>query len=976
MKTKPLILLFLLLFSGIKAQNSYYFKNYGMPDGLPSNQVYQVKQDSEKNLWFATDRGVCLYDGHQLKVFDRKDGLPDEVVFGIFPRSNGQVWFYTYHKGLCYYEDGVIKIPSINQVFMQKWASINSPVITNLFIDKEETLWISTRSEHCFKIDRQGQVRDLNAANDNLFIQQLNSPRMEASAYSCRTSNNSTKPVQLTIRKFKGPTLEVGLTEHLRSNLSTETARFFWLNEQTLLLAYGSKLLVVEEDSILKSVELGSEHKIHFALYSDHAHNFWVGTEGGVFRFTNSDFNRQPEQFLAGNSISSIWQDHEGGYWFSSLNNGVFYIPHFKMHTYADGVFSYQKPMRIKADNQGIYVSTYNRGLFYLPEGDFTKTFKVKGQHSFVNRLIIRNQQLTAKDSGSVVCYFKNGKIKKRKPLSDQTYLVHNDSHSPFYWYKNSTIGKLCWYGPEGDSPVKCVNSQNKGRPYSASISHDLSQIWLGTASGLWVFRGDQWICLGDSFPEFRSAISDLDLISDSILLVTSRGYGVLKYFYRENRLEALELPNLYCHESILDYCGTLWIASFSGLTRVTDVEYNNPKYFHFSTQNGLLSNEVYEVTEFRDHIWVATGKGLCHWPLDWIPKEGKPSVQIDRTQINGQNVALTSKDKLATYQNNLQFHLSSVSFQNPVSYQYRLLGLHSNWLTNTSPEVSYSDLKPGDYTLQVKSSDSEGVQGNLAFSINFPLWQRWWFIVSVILVLLSATVIIMRLRYRIIRKENKLFGLFLKAEQKALRSQVNPHFLFNSFNSILELLVQKKYGDAQNYLRKFARLMRSVLEFSRKEEISLVTEIEFLKQYIEIEKKRFDISFQYNFEIEDGLNAAEVKIPTLLLQPYVENALKHGIPSRTDHKAKLIVKFSRSGNLLIIQIIDNGKGVQPKNNTRGHLSYGMKINGERMELFGDANNVKVSVSAGNTENPDYHGTIVHLQLPLKQENSYETATA
>lgn len=970
MKAIYSIISILIISFNLKAGDHYVFKNYSIPDGLPSTQVYQTIQDENNYLWLATDRGVCLYDGYTFKTFTRKHGLPDEVVFGFYLDENLRLWLYTYQGGICYYENGRFYEPDFNnELIRQLERSHGSPIITGIFRENGNT-WISTESDHYLKINAKGKIEKI--SYEGIEVCEVYGKKDSALVYSGQIV---LRPDVIQWVNKQNITARINLAPALSNATRRGRAKVFWIDASTLLVCYDAIVLKVNREGIIQQIELGADHTVLYAQLIDRSGNLWIGCRKGVYCFSNADLNSVPKHYLKNQPISSIWQDHEGGYWFSSLDDGVFYIPHFNIQSFEISDPDKGKPLSIISNKYGVYVSTSSWDILVFPKGDFGRPHTVSRVHSDGQRLQKYGEWVVTKVGSEYQSYFRDSIPEKTLHGNDVLLFHDTGPHCPYYMDTHITPDTFVFI-PKPHSGKK--DSLSIPMPSSGlnciAASPDLGRVWTVYPNDVYEWHDGQWVSL-KHIPHLGSRIADLDYINDSLLLITTRGSGLLLYNYIEKKVTKLEEPsNQYCHNSFVDSNGIIWVSSFSGVSRISNITSKNPLYYHFSVQNGLLSNEVHKTTEYQNNIWIATGRGINHWNLNWLPDQSPVNVEVKEMLVNDKKRKLSASVQLATDENHLQFRFSAISFQKPIRYHYRLKGIHSNWILTPQPIASYSALKPGNYIFEVKPAQSMTVHASIPFKIQSPFWQRWWFILSSSFLLMLLVFIFLRVRYRFIRKENQLFNLFIRAEQKALRAQVNPHFLFNSFNSILELLMQKDYLSVQKYMRKLAGLMRKALHFSRQEKISLAQEIDFLNQYVELEKLRFSSALDFKIKCTGDLQPGKTYLPPLLLQPYVENALKHGIRSRTDHAGQLYIVFTQQAEILKIEISDNGKGFRSQKNSRSrHISYGMKITGERIRLFDHTNNLKAEVKSLNPNDDEYPGTIVVLHLPLKLKTLYET---
>lgn len=279
---------------------------------------------------------------------------------------------------------------------------------------------------------------------------------------------------------------------------------------------------------------------------------------------------------------------------------------------------------------------------------------------------------------------------------------------------------------------------------------------------------------------------------------------------------------------------------------------------------------------------------------------------------------------------------------------------------------INFNNLAGGDYTLTFINLNNKE-EKKIKFSVAYVFWQRWWFIpiVFLITIFLIGIILYFFFLYRI-RQQLRLQAVRHELEIKALRAQMNPHFIFNSMNTIDAYILRKRFVEASDCLQKFSKLIRQILENSENQTISIAQELETLKLYIELEQERFSDSFSYQFDIQPELLEKDYQIPPLLIQPFVENAILHGIRHLTERKGEILLTLSIADRLLLCEIKDNGigRGASTEINQQrqvGHKSMGVDITMERISsyqaLYGDKMETHFMDLA--------EGTKVEIKLPL-----------
>jgi ligand-binding sensor domain-containing protein/two-component sensor histidine kinase len=951
-----LLFLFILLHFNSIANESFCFKQFYLGDGLPSGQVYQVVQDKDNYLWFATDRGACRYNGKSFKTYDRKHGLTDEVVFGFHLQDNGRLWFYTYDEGICYYENDTILKPAFNTALIAEVVR-QKTIITSLFVSPDGTIWIGLKNMVVLKISPFGEISKPMDKKGDPFLPKLIS--LEA------THNGKDAFISSSAYRKKKDSVLLYYPNSQSDPVSLQIDPFYWkdmmvcsIGDGGYMLSMGFHLYKINKGKVEAHYKL--PHEIMYALHLDQNKQLWVGTTNGVFKFNNTDLSEKPKHYLSGNYVSSVVQDHEGGYWFTSLENGVFYLPGLSVASYPANTTKNLKFNQISANENGILTINKKCSAIFFEGGEIDKVSQFqlpkRGMFDVINRLeyLLR--------VGKIKTRLEEVKTLIPQVTTDNLHYTRNDEHSEYGWKYGLGILSFCVYNT--DSVLMEFDLNNKNFQ-CAAISDDLKTIWLGASGGLFKYVNDSLQRFEQSGQPIKSRVIDLDLLNDSILLISTRGDGILKYNQNQHSLTKIEgFSNDYCNESYVDSKGTVWVATYSGVVRIDGIETDNPVCYLLTEKNGLASNEVHDIAEYQNQIWVTASKGLSYWNMNWVPEGLTFPAKLKSILVNEQPIS--NLEELGFRQNNLEFRFECIRFREPVEYLYRLKGLHENWIHTPDPNASYSALSPGSYTFQFKAKNQSSIFQSIPVYIKPPFWLSHWFYVGLAVLLIGVLVIFFRIRYRLISKQDKLYQLFIKAEEKALLAQVNPHFLFNSFNSILELLANSRYQSARTYIYSFARLMRLILQSSRETELSLKQELKLVEQYVDLEQLHNESPIDFKISLPEHIDAESMVIPPMILQPYVENALKHGIKARKDGNAFLHIEVEINDQReMLIRIADNGLGYgfnQRKKVKR--KSYGLQINRDRLKLFGQKRNVKVSISNLNPLSKTFPGTVVSLTLP------------
>jgi hypothetical protein len=421
-------------------------------------------------------------------------------------------------------------------------------------------------------------------------------------------------------------------------------------------------------------------------------------------------------------------------------------------------------------------------------------------------------------------------------------------------------------------------------------------------------------------------------------------------------------------------------------------IQVYNPYLEHFEMidlSDGLSGKLIVDFVLSGSTLWVAYQNGIRAIPLDQMKaNDTPPLIRITEFRVNGDLRTPGSATDLAYSENQVEFQFVGSGFrhQNHLRYAFRLLGANADWQMREFRQnfTSFSSLGPGNYTFQVKAINEDGVESLLVsqqFRIAHPFWLTWWFISLCIVVTLGIMVVYFQSKIRRIRQKNALQLSKQMVEKElvdsrldALRSQMNPHFIFNALNSIQDFILSNEKKLAAKYLGKFADLMRIYLNHSQKKVVLLSEELEALAIYLELEKLRFQDNLVYEIEVPTGLDPENFQIPSLVVQPFVENAIKHGLFHKMGER-KLWVRFflSEESNVLICEVEDNGIGREAAakrqdNRKEAHNPHATASTRSRLELLNLDRQGDIGLVFEDLvdENGMARGTKVILKIPLK----------
>lgn len=987
--TIVLFLLFLSCCSEYSISQSDLYVHYGVKDGLPSSEVYSAFQDSKGYMWFATDAGVCRFNGYEFETFDASDGLTDNTVFLITEDAKGRIWFGTFNLQLCYLENGRIYPYKYNQ----KIASGVKPrtLVRSLAIDSDDNVWIGTGLEGVYKCDKNGIVTQLVKSTE---CTELNVIDVEGKLVyggilkeqSPREEDEYRKPLDTIGLKImssegqrNGSMMRSGIISYENINsIVTFTASF---SKSKIAVVYRGSIFWLDRHSsriIDESHNTSFLEGFYFWSSVNDDESIWLCTENeGVFKCTLRDGTLKIQQnYLPGMSVSRIFRDRTGGCWFLTLKNGVYYLPSDKIRLEqhkrdvtvfdidpASGtlylVMSNGEVLKRTATSVGVHNETIAR--FSQPP------YMLKYDH-VLGRLLIGGV-----DQG--IRFYQNGAWNKLEGI-------------PFIGTKTSLIDSTTIYRGNGyglsiiNNDREVYYSYDPAKPmnemWCSSLMKHSGSIWIGTRKGIRVYQNGEVKAPFKGNKYLSSSITSLASLNQDIVLVGTKNYGLLvlkngkivETFTRKNGMPGNAIMKVH-----VDDQKNVWVITKKGLAQINFREKRRRQVRNFTSKCGMASIEIFDIRSFGNWIYLNTSEGLVSFDKTAFTENVTPSpVHITRFEVNSE--ARDWKDGMVFShdENFIKIHFVGLNYKNPgkVEYRYRMIGVDSNWVDTKERMVQYPTLPPGNYRFELKVMSEDGYWSQpkiISFSVRPPFWLTWWFITLEIVGGIALISGIFLFRERQIRRKSVIYKKMVDLEMKALRSQMNPHFIFNALNSIQHYIAENDFRSTNKYIVQFATLIRMILQLSEKNSITIREEIDILTMYMDLEKVRFEEQFEYTIEMSDEIDPDYDEIPSMMLQPYVENAIWHGLMNKKE-KGLIKIGLRKERDYLLCSIEDNGIGRKAAeaikaNRNIQQKSVGMSVTRERLDLINDD---KANVELTDLYDEEGHpaGTKVFIKIGYK----------
>lgn len=954
-------LIFIGLLIGLNTLKTYaqmpYIQNIQYPYQLPTKVIYDMNIDKQGILYLGTDKGLFKFDGKSSTQIPFKETRQAEITH-LKEDKMGRVWGMNFAKEIFYLYDDTLR------TFPLKIDAKEGALVDFQFTENQ--VWLLTHytiSSYDFKTFKkkftytdQNYLSQLGVFKNQIFVATEYKIMIFDENYQ-HFSQNTKTGFEVSFQEENKQFYCIQRRE-IKDNL--ERISLQWKNNQFIRLP---------------DIELDKKIFVHHQVVTDN--QFWLCTKQGAYTFEPN--TGKTSIIFPDKNVTDVVRDYQGNYWVSTLNEGLWFCPSLQNK-------EFMLPIDWRLNTQMMSLSIFKNDLYIgTSAGKIIKTDKkkldnwteiFKASHSEIKRIIIdEEKEIVATGLGFATL---KGEIKINNVLVKD---------AKFYNYQDRKMLLLATaYGfrlidimPKNILPtIHNLNLvENRPKPYFYPVyGNSFSQRTYSVAVS--VEKQKFWVGYDDGLIEYNFS-------------------GEMK------NINAHQNKKMIAQSMEVDKQGRLWVGTFQqGLFLMED----NKIIKHFAIGKNLKNNHIKRIIAQKDKIWISTeaeigyidaktlkftdvlaqsGLSSSFGFSDFYPDENKIWIVTAKSlialNINTENKKEELKILPIRLSENNTFKIEVLHYKNPSKVQiiYRLKNTGEDWqiINETQTTLQYNYLRKGNYILEIFAKDAitqvESVMQVIEFSIEPKWWETWWFFGISFLIIIGFIVLVVYLVIRKNQQKQLLKEQLWISQIKALQNQMNPHFLYNILNTVQGLVYSDKKNEAGELLGNFSDLMRNTLQISEKPYISLEEEINLLRLYVDLEKVRFedDLVCNFIFRIENKYN--EYHIPSMLLQPFIENAFKHGLLHKKGKKILNIIFENQNENLLVT-IDDNGIGrkyAQEIRTRQARKSTGFALNAttQRIDLLNKISSyyIKIDILDKYNSKNESEGTKVLIQLQLKK---------
>lgn len=957
---------------------------YTEENGLPTNHIYQVEQDAAGFIWFATNSGVVKFDGNKFKTFTTQEGLPTNDIWRIEATRDGKIWFFAKSKNLGYIiKDKVYSFPIEGGEAVQpsNWGIANSNVY---FTSKSSTNARVYRLNG--KIWQAAHSTDYNSrlnSNSDFLIFLMDGKKIHSLNNECKLIDN--QGFKLFSFKKVGPSNleEMHYTKIPSKQVYFERDSIYCLVNKIGVMIYNLNDSTLRINALFKD---GSKSPVTIPLPEiQECGNFYQISSGNEWYLVDKYLNLIDQiSFNTETYPVHIFKDNFGNFWIADHENGV--RTHSNALSSQKKYFNKKKIQALFIENEIVFLNVLNEGWYYrtldmvnfellIPTigkaydmgfHEATETFYfTSGAYLYFGKNLNNIQSIEKHGfvhSGKITFEYAGAKCIIETPNGFTGANV-------FGIFKLDHNFKLLnpEYRPNDPRFIRGINA----------ISQFGNRVFLG-GDGLYELINDSVAVIKHKHSIVQAPIKTM-FVHHNLLFIGTDGFGAYTYDSLNN-IKFIKGTEGLSVNKIVSYKNLIWMATWKGL-RYFKTNRSGEEYMLKGSvfdEDGLLSNRVNSMAVLDEELYLAFDNGLS--VFKYSPELYKRPFKTYLADASNYNEITNTISASYGDAVSLSFGVLAFPSQKYVKYYYKT-NKDNSFTQTDNPSITFAEIEPGNYTVSFVAFDQHGNYGKSEVYLQIlPAWyQTWWIkvIVGILLlvIIISITLFIRRNKEKKIEKDLLLKKALAELELKALRSQMNPHFVFNSLNAIQYFIVKNKRELSEEYLAKFSQLVRLFFEYSKYEQLSIAKEVDLLERYLEIEKIRFEDKLEYSITVDDRIDTDEMAVPSMILQPIVENAVNHGIFHKLGNgKVELRFDFVDESTIKV-SVSDDGVGIEAmkqiqKKSLGTYRSKSSEVIKERLKILSENKlspwYVHYSITDLSVLDNEKSGTLVEIVIIYK----------
>lgn len=988
-------IILLLLFTQIVSSQEYPSKNISSLDGLPSNEIFSIFKDSRGILWVGTGNGLSKISNGEIKNYYKSNGLAHNKCYSIIEDKNNNMWFASYGGGLTFYDGKKFKIINNDS------GLVNDDI--RKIINYDNLIFVGTRDGLSIININNKKIKNFRPNPKFESFQIMDFFEFKSEIYFITFRDGIWK---FDFKKNKIIQILNHPNQHFKT-LKLNNNQFLYTMDGNWRFHGGINKIEIED--YLKGNEPISKtgNTVFFDLIEIDKENIFTGgvsvnfPNGGLFLYNTKNNKLSNEGKKYGVLSKDVWtfflDKNRNLLYVGTLDSGLYIIDLKKTVSFHESklvynsestilnyliydnkrVILFEDEVHIKSNNKLIKYSTKK----FITDIEFYKKSidKLIKYQSYQNAEEIKfksiklyNSKIWINTTIGLFSLNSEGKFDKHYPILVGEFDFINNNDLIFqYPHKGVQIIKN-----EIEIEYFDILKKNNPKDVFKILKNDNNHYFVSLYKGLYTFQNHHFYSFYENNiwkeKEFKHAILDTkkrlvlsNTFGDIFILKDSKEFKIEKKIHNSEYIG----KSIQFLDSYNDY---LIIGTEKGINLYKDgsvILINEDNGIKQICKNGKVINDI---------LFVTTNKGIYEINLKTLlsRKNQLHKISISSLEVNYNNffhnkfsfgILKENQITLPYYQNiiNIKYGLIDHPQTKKLLYSFLVKGLeNSNWSQwNSNSTINLPYLPSGKFEILVKIKDLEFGKNHeyklLGIEITPPFWKTWWFITISIFALGLIVYLIYKRRISELKEKNRIQKRLVETKMEALQSQMNPHFIFNAMNSIQNFIIDNNTDEALMYMGEFSKIIRQTLNNSSLQKISLYEDLQYIQSYITIENMRYKHKVDVKINIDDQIDLMEIEIPPMLIQPFIENVFVHAF-NNTVTNPKLELNYKLVDEILIIEVIDNGKGINNNNLSRLNNSKGIKLTKERLSLLNPKFNNSVEIES----TPD-NGTSVRIKLNI-----------